>query len=773
MHKLAEQIFRRKSLVIGLVIFITLFLGFFLRQLKINPDVLSYFPKNDPVVALFTKLGKEYGGNSLAMIALATEDVFNPETIATVHELTTRFQLDPGVSSVTSLTNILDIKSDELGFEIGRLVDPDHLPRAEELAELKAYTLGKEMFRGALVAEDASATLIICRLQNDADQVATCRRLQAIVEEVGPAEKIYYGGLPFMILDLSNLITADLKILIPLVSLVIILFLYLAFQNWEGVILPLLAVGISLLWTLGLMSLLGVSLSIVSNVIPVVLIAVGSAYSIHVYSKFTEEGSVRQQFPPSPAVMATTLREVGTPVLLSALTTMAGFLSFIFGSYLVMIREFGVFTAVGVLFALLISLTFVPALLASQKGGSSRTGRRIESGGAGEKGITARFITLLERLVLTRPKTVVGVSIFLILMGLAGIPQISRRVDIIEYFQPQAGIRQAEAFLEEKFGGSGLVQILVEGDIQDPAVLREMEKLEAFLLAQEDIHQTQSVVSLLKELNEAMGEGRGLPDSRDKVVNLWFLLEGEEIMGQLVNPSRTEAVIQARMESSLEAKRVYQLVQALDDYIAGVDPELVTFRQTGMPTIYRNLDRSIIQSQFQSLILAVVLVFLAMLYLLRSFTGALTGLIPIGFTLVLIFGFMGFSRIPLDIATVLVAGVSIGIGIDYSIHFLGRYRQELTRNPSRQAAVQTALQTTGQAILINLLTVALGFLVLVFSQLVPLQRFGVLVAVTMLSSGFGAILLLPAILLLGGARLDLRPKGAGENREAAESGRSL
>jgi len=767
MTKLTVLIFRKRYLVIGLVILVTLFFGLSLRKLKINPDVLSYFPKKDPAVQLFTALGEEYGGNALAMIVLISEDVFNQATIATVHELTARFQLDPGVSTVTSLTNTVDIKTDEYGFEIGRLINAASLPTEGELAELKPYVLGKEMFRGALVAADASAALIICRLQNSTDQVATCRRLKTIVEEVGPAEKVYYGGLPFLILDLADLIGADLKILIPLVSLVIILFLAFAFQSWEGVFLPLLAVGISLLWTLGLMSLLGIPLSIVSNVIPVVLVAVGSAYSIHVVSKFMEVGAGREQHSRAPADLAGTLSEVGTPVLLSALTTMAGFLSFIFGSYLVMIREFGIFTAVGVLFALLIALTLVPVLLTLRKKQSNRTDRRSVRGRNRERSIAVRFIDLLERLVLMRPKTVAGVGIFLALLGLAGIPQLSRRVDLIEYFQPDAGIRQAEAVLADKFGGSGLIQILVKGDLQDPEVLREMEKLEGFLLAQEDIHQTQSVVSLLKELNKAMGEGRVLPDTREKVINLWFLLEGEEIMGQLVNSDRTEAVIQARMASSLEAKRVYQLVTAIDDYIAGVDAELVIFRQTGMPLIYRNLDRSIIQSQFQSLILAVVLVFLAMLYLLGSLTGALIGLIPIGFTLVVLFGFMGFSRIPLDIATVLVAGVSIGIGIDYSIHFLGRYRQEMAKQPSRQAAVQTTLHTSGQAILINVLTVALGFLVLVFSQLVPLQRFGVLVAVTMLSSGFGALLLLPAILLLAGGRLNLRSQGAEETRRTA------
>lgn len=755
MKKLARQIIEKNRLVIVLFTLITLFLGFFLRDLKINPDILSYFPKNDPDVQLFNYLGEEYGGNSLAMIVLENEEIFTTETFALIDELTTRLQLEPGVAYVTSLTNTLDIKTDEYGFEIGRLVDTANLPRdPEALAILKEYTLGKEMYRNNLVTEDATATLIICRLQTNSDQVATCRRLQEIVAEVAPAMKIYYGGIPFMILDLHNMITDDLKILIPMVSLVIIFFLYLGFRKWEGVFLPLLAVAISLIWTLGVMSLLKIPLSIISNVIPVVLFAVGNAYTIHVLSRFNEARIARTNDG-----LATALYEVTTPVSLAGITTIAGFISFIFGSYLVMIQEFGIFAALGVLFTLFISLTLIPALLALKReepGRKDKAQRKTEN-----TGITGRIIPGIEKLVTKRPKTIVWVGIFLAILALTGIPRISRRINLIEYFQPQAGIRQAEAILEEKFGGSGIIQVLAEGDIQDPAVLREMEKMEEFLLAQDGVNNSQSIVNLLKELNHAMGEGKVLPDTKEKVMNLWFLLEGEEVMTQLVNAGRTEAVIQARVAGSLEAERTHELVTAINEYIAGVDPELVKFSQTGMPVIYRNLDRSILRSQFQSLIFAVFLVFIIMLFLLGSLAGGLLGLIPILFTLALIFGFMGYAGIPLDIATVLVASVTIGIGIDYSIHFLSRYRQELAearaQNLPLETAVRATLNTTGRAILINVFTVAFGFLVLIFSQLLPIQRFGVLVFVTMLGSGFSAIILLPAVLLSSGARFHLRP----------------
>jgi len=757
MTKLSFLVIKKSKLLIVLTVLITLVLSLSLRNLTINPDITSYFPKSDPDIQLFNYLGEEYGGNSLAMVALETEDIFNSRTIETIHELTSRFRLAPGVSYVTSLTNVLDIREDEYGFEIGRLVDEYNLPRTpEELADLKEYTLSKQMFRGLLVSEDAGATLIICRLRHDTDEVEASRQIKEIVKEIDPAEKVYYGGFPFMMLDIHNMITDDLKFLIPLVSFLIILFLYLSFRTLQGVLLPLLSVVISIIWTLGVMSLLRIPLTIISNVIPVILIAVGSAYSIHVLSRFNEEtieGKSRRKN------LAAALHEVGMPVFLAAITTIVGFISFIFGSYLLMIREFGIFAALGVLFTLITSVTFVPAVISLTAGKNNRSQKTQGK----KRRITTVLVSGIKKLVINRQKTVLLVGSLLIILGIAGIPQMERRVDLIEYFQTDAGIRQAEEFMQEKFGGSGIIQVFVEGDIQDPAVLKEMKKMEEFLLAQGDVHNPQSVVGLLEELNYVMGEGRTLPDTKSKVSNLWFLLEGEEVMTQMVNAGRTEAVIQATVEGGLDTARVHELVTSLDEYMAGIDPQLVTFSQTGMPSIHRNLDLSIIRSQFQSLILAVVLVFIVMFFLLGSLSGGLIGLAPIGFTLVIIFGFMGFTGIPLDIATVLVAGVSIGIGIDYSIHFLGRYRREIKKGHPQKTAVERTLNTTGRAILTNLITVTCGFFVLIFCELVPLQRFGILVAVTMLSSGFGALILLPSVLLLTGARLNAQafPKKAG------------
>jgi predicted RND superfamily exporter protein len=735
------MIIRYRTYVIMITMIVTALLGYFIKDLKINPDFTSYLPKHDPVVQIYKKIGEEYGGNVLALVAIEAQDIFQAEIIRDINDLTSVFGTIDGVSYVTSITNTLNIKAGAEGIEIGRLIDQYNLPTApQELTALKNYILSKDMYRGQLVSEDATATLIICRLHPDSDEIRIAREMKKVVSELDINSKVYFGGFPFMMLDINNMIVNDLLLLLPLVALVIVTVLLVSFRSLRGVLLPLTAVGLSTVWTIGLMSMLRIPISIVSNIIPVILFGVGSAYSIHVISRLNEGTAHLAGREERMTHHKKALADIILPVTLAAFTTMVGFISFIFGSYLTTIHEFGIFSTLGVLFACIISITFIPALASHLHRPSRRRYSMNKPPNTLLTGIS-RMIIHNARLI-----TIIGI-IFVVLVAL-GIPRIQRKVDILDYFKRNTDVRLTENFIKQKFGGSMPVQILVQGDIADPEVLVAMKDLQEFLGSYHDIHHAQSIADLIEEMSFVFGEGREIPQSRAKISNLWFLLEGEEVMSQLVNVERNEAVVQATLESSLQTDRVKVIVDGIDDYIKRVNNSKYTFQQTGMPSIHYRLDQSIKHSQIQSVIIAAVAIFVTLLLLLRSVYGGLIGLTPIGFSLMGIFGCMGLLRIPLDIATVLVGGISIGIGIDYSIHFLDRFRKEYRQSKSTEQALQSTLQTTGRAISINVIAVAAGFLVLVMANLIPLQRFGILIAVTMLASGLGAVLIMPAVLML-------------------------
>lgn len=763
---------RFRWLVLVGFILITVPLGLQVRHLKINADLTAYLPKTDPAVKTLEHVAETFGGNFLAVIAIEAKDIFTPAGIQAIHDLTSRLQLIDGVNYVTSLTNILDLKKTSEGLEIGKLVNEEDLPLSEEACQtLRAYVLSKKRYLGRIIAAEGTVSLIIVAIHKDAHKARVIEEIEKILGQTEFAAKAHLAGLPFQLREISRYIINDLEVLSPLVGIIIFLSLLLSFRHLRGVVIPLTTIIMGTLWTLGIMSLAKAPLTIISDAIPVLLLAIGSAYSIHVINCFDEGGLASKE---------AALAHVATSVLLAAVTTMAGFMSFVFGSYLTAIREFGVFASLGVFTSLVLSVTFVPAWLFISHD-REKISQQTEPLRLKLKPGSIIRLQNWGRKLLPHGKFTLGMFCLIILVALGGISRIKRHSNMLDYFERGSEIRRSEAFLESRSGGSIPINILVQGDVCNPEVLRRMKELESFLELDPVIHRPISIADYLAEMNDLMGEGENIPDTKEKVNNLLFLLAGQEGLEQLLTPDKTEAVIQA-MTPTLNIAQMRSLVGRIENWLRENPVATAKFTFSGSPLIYIHLDRSLLRSQIVSLGLALVLIYLCVWLLIRSFRGAVLGMIPIGFTLILIFGLMGYAGIPLDIATVLVGSVSIGIGIDYSLHWLNRFQLEVgltqrrnnleTSQPAASgvsvpgqviflnrgkeapliAAVERTLRSAGRAIFINMITVALGFLALVFANLIPLRRFGLLVAVTMLASGTGALSLLPAVVVLTGTR---------------------
>lgn len=234
--KFVAIVLNNRISIVAVTILLTLGLGYQITNLRVNSDILSYLPKDDPAVVLFDKVGEEFGGNSLALMALESDDVFTRETIEHINHLTEQFKLVDGVTEVTSLTNILDIKKTDDGLEVGKLIDENNLPQTtEEIDRLKRYTLSKDLYNGRIVSSDAKATLIVCRIKQSVDRLTVAKELKEITERANLTEKIYFSGIPFQMIEITDLILNDLKTLVPIVSVLICITLFLSFGTLRGV----------------------------------------------------------------------------------------------------------------------------------------------------------------------------------------------------------------------------------------------------------------------------------------------------------------------------------------------------------------------------------------------------------------------------------------------------------------------------------------------------------------------------------------------------------
>ncbi len=741
MEKFVHKILNYNWLILVIVVLLTFFLGYQLKNLKINADILSSLPDNDPHAALLKKIGEKFGSNNMGIVLLKTDNVYQTKVLEDVRTITDTLSTIDGILSVTSLTNIINISKDEEGFEIGKLIDENNLPSSsEELDSLRKSVLSNKMYKGSIVSEDGTTTLIIFSLNDHADVQSVAKNVIDKTKSLATTGKLYYIGSPMLVTYISDLMKKDLIRLLPFAFLLIAVILLLSFKSISGVVLPLMTAIISIVWSLGIMSLLGYKMSMISNNIPIILLAVGSAYTIHVLVRINQIAEMNRKKAVEKA-----LEYVLIPVMLSALTTMIGFISFIFGSYLEMIVDFGIFTALGTMFACILSVFFIPSLLTlfnPEQKNSTIISNKIKKSYLSESTLASLNVLLFKH-----PKYVLATWSTLIVISIVGIYFIKRSVDIKDYFRKGNPTREAEQIMVDKFGGSKPVFVMFKGDMQNPEVLKTMLETGNYMEKSPDIYTTQSVADLISQLNYVISGNKGIPDDKNKIEQLWFLLDGNEIMSRLVSDDLQEGIIISKFKSpDIKAKKKF--ADYMNNYIKEHSTENCQIEITGMPFVDITMDRSLLNSQLVSITFAVLFVVIIVGIILRSFSSGVYAAIPIIAAIVILFGVMGITGISLNIATVLVASVALGIGIDYSIHIISHFNQIYKSTGNAKIAIEETIMISGKAIIINVISVSAGFLILIFSEMVPLQYFGFLITLSMIGSSLGALTLLPVILIL-------------------------
>ena len=737
--KFSKNILANKWLIIVLVCLGTLFFGNELKKLQIDADIVRSLPDDDVDARLLKKIGKNFGSNNMGVIILETDNIYQPSVIEHIQLITDTLSEISGISSVSSLTNIINIKGSDYGIEIGKLVDEYELPKtALEFEKLRNNILNNPMYKGSIVSEDETASLIVFNIENDANVNIIAKEVIEKTTALQIPEKLYYIGSPMLVTYISDLMRKDLTTLLPIAFLVIAIILFLSFRSFSGVILPLLIAVISIVWSLGSMAFLGIKMSMISNNIPIIILAIGSAYTIHVINRVNK---VRLEEQHSDTIK-TALVYVFIPIMLAALTTIIGFISFIFGSYLDMIVDFGIFTALGTLFACLLSIFFVPAILSvlNFKNNTSKVPKD-------DSFITNYLLQPLHQLNANKPKTVLLIWLLLIGFSVANLFSIRRSVDIQEYFKRDNPTRLAEQIMVEKFGGTKPIFVYFKGNMQSPAVLKKMLETSAYMEESPEVFTSMSIAKLIDEINYNFTNSRTFPQEIEQIEQLWFLLDGNEVLPRFVNEELTEGIIISKFKSP-DNKSKIEFAKYMNRFIAENSTEECQIQITGMPFVDITMDQSLINSQIGSIAIAIFFVIVLVGGILRSLKSGFFAAIPIIATIILLFGFMGLTGISLNIATVLVASVALGIGIDYSIHIISHFKTSFKKNNDVYAAVQESILVSGKAIIINVVSVSAGFLVLVFSDMVPLQYFGLLIALSMVSSCLGALTLLPSLLIL-------------------------
>ena len=506
-----------------------------LQRLKQEEDLMVFLPTSDPDVQLFQDVSRRFGGLRVALIGVESppeQDVFSHETIAKISAATDAIKNVRGVDRVMSLTAVADVVAGPSGAEVTQLVSK--IPATpEEARALRGKVLSRDHIAGNLVSKDGRAALIVVFLAEGISDRQVTDGLRAAAESSLRPLATYYGGAPFAGIAIYEEAQRDVWKLSPLSLAVLLLVVIFAFRDPVGVVLTSVSVAFALLVVMGGMGWWGEKFTVASSTLSVMLFASGSSYAVNVLGRYyllraheSAENSLRGA-----------LKIVGPPLFIAALTTSEGFFSFVATDVRPM-RAFGIACGVGVLLCWLTSLTLVPAVVSLFP---RKPRRELELKLIGAALVAVWRWSRAHATIVILVAAVAGACL------LPPMLRVRVRMEPRSFFRPGSEPWLAEKFLEDRFGGAHFVQIEVRADLDDPASLRELERLSDFARSLPGVTQVGSILQPLRLVNDAMGGGRRLPSTAAQASNLYFFIEGEAGMSSMIASGRKQALLQVRV----------------------------------------------------------------------------------------------------------------------------------------------------------------------------------------------------------------------------------
>ncbi len=528
MKKFAELVLAWRWPILAAFIVILAFSIHEARDMRINNAVRIYFVSDDPNLADYDRFEETFGGDEFVVIALKDErGVFNTRDLEIIRDIGTDLAKIDGVSRVASITDSVDVWGTTDGIVIEKLTG--EIPRSDkELAELRTRVFSNPLFIGTLISEDATTALITARLEQagsmDQERPRIVGEVRAVAEKYETlwGDTLYVAGIPVLNVDMNALTFRDLNVFIPLTIFLNIFVLYFLMGRWSTSILSTLSMASSVIISMGIYNALGFTMSLITTMVPPLVMVIGVSDSIHITSHYLDDigaGMDRR------AAVVETIGLLGTPCLMTAITTIVGFSSFLFAK-IVPLREIGLFSGLGLSIAYILNVTFVPIALSLMP----RPKPRAKAHRAG--GIIDRLTAAICRFDLRHPVPILIVGALLFAVSVFFITRITVETQNLDYLKKGQPLRYAYGFIEKNFGHISPVEVVIAGEpgsAHDPRTLVAVEKFQRFVLTDPNVSTSVAATDLIKRLNMAFfnndPERYSIPDSREGVAQLLLLYE--------------------------------------------------------------------------------------------------------------------------------------------------------------------------------------------------------------------------------------------------------
>jgi len=769
--KLAHIVLKFRLFLIIVIGVVTVFMAFLAKDLEMSYEFAQTVPNNDPDMIQFKAFKAQFGedGNILA-IGILDSSLYTPENFYRLSMLCDELAKISGVVEVLGLPNLKRIEKDAVNkqFTIESIFKtiPDN---QSDLDSVLQIVKDQKFYAGQLFNEGNGSTLILITLNkevlNSAKRIQVTDDIIFLGDEFSKKTSIdlRYAGLPFVRSVVAGRIRNEMIFFLILSIVITGIILALFFKSWDAVIIPMIIIAVVVIWAMGTLDLLGYKITILTGLMPPIIVVIGIPNSIYLLNKYHQE---IEKYGNKIRALSVMIRKIGIVTLITNLTTAIGFGVLLF-TKIVILREFGLVASISIMATFVVSMILIPAVFSYLP---TPKGKRLKHL---QFKFTDVFLNGVDLLVHRYKYRIFVVIVAIVGVSIYGLYQIYAVSYMVDDLPDDSQIKQDLAFFEENFSGIMPLEVVVDTGKKRGVILnrnlKKIDELEQFLEEQKDISKPVSIVSFVKASRQAFYNNNpkfyGLPSRQDQnfilryfrsqSTNTGFLTSFVDSTGQVMRMSLKIADVGSNKMDDLIQNTIKPKIREIFD---GTE---INAYATGTTLLFVKGNNFLIKNLRFSLFIAFLLISAIMALLFRNLKMIIISLIPNIIPILVTAGLMGFAGIPFKPSTAITFSIAFGISVDFSIHFLAKYRQELfANNFFVPVAVSNSIKEIGASMVYTSIVLFAGFIIFAGSNFGGTIALGKLTSITLLIAMFTNLIFLPALLLAfddGKRKIDAHP----------------
>jgi hypothetical protein len=751
-EKLTDFSTRYPWIVIAVTVVITAFFAIQLPKMKIDTDPENMLQEDEPVRMFHHQVKEDFGLHDFIAVGVVNENgVFTADQLNRIYRITEEIADIEGVmdDDILAPSMVDDIRQGTGGsIVVEPLMDED--VAGNDTAQ---YILGRikdnPVLRGKLASDDGKAIALFIPIESKDMSHRIAGEIREITDKHGAGETYHIAGLPVAEDSFGSEMFSQMAISAPLAAVIILLLMLFFFRQLKVVLAPMIVAVMSVIWTMGLLVFTGHTVHIMSSMIPIFLIPIAVLNSIHIISEFHDRF---KKYKHKVTTIKHSIGELFIPMLFTSLTTIVGFASLSL-TPIPPVRVFGMFVAIGIFFAWLLSLTFNPAfaVLISDKS--------LRNFGASEDKDTIlhKALKAIRGFASRRAKPILFVTGLVIVASAVGLSLIEVNDNPVRWFKASHPLRVADRELNSHLAGTYMNYLVIDADeddgLKNPELLAYIEGLQRHLEKNDIVGATTGLPDIVKkvryELFSADPAYNSLPTDRDEVGQNLFIFEmaggDPDDLFKFVTSDYRKANLWVQLTEG-DNKSVASVVTDAEEYLAKNEPPVdIDVNWAGLPYVNIVWQDKMVAGMRSSLLSSFAVVFIMMTLLFRSLLWGVISMLPLSITIMMIYAFIGYIGKPYDMPVAVLSSLTLGLSVDFAIHYIQRSRTIFKRVHDFRETLNQVFSGPARAISRNVLVIAIGFVPMFFSSLVPYITVGSFFFAIMLVSGAVTLILLPAI----------------------------